>query len=62
MFSCPLLSFYTIVKLVPVQPYLQPRKTLLIYRMFVFFMRDVCDRVMINDRALIRSECKMTVV
>ena len=60
MFSCPLLSFYTIVKLVPVQPYLHKWKldncrSNMKYEKF-------CDRVMINYKALIRLECKMTVI
>ena len=36
--------------------------TMIIYRMFVCSVENVCDKVMTKDKALIGSWCKMSVI
>ena len=36
--------------------------TMIFYRMFVFYLGNVCDKVMIKDKALIGSLRKMSVI
>ena len=36
--------------------------TRIFYRMFVFYLENVCDKVMIKDKALVGSRRKMSVI